>query len=230
MPDTGAPPRPTQHQRQGERSRREALTAAKTLLATRGYTGMTVSQLCKLSGLSPGSVYWHFGSKEGVLAAVVEQGVQELLAKVPKPSDFEGTPIERFDQITERIAQLVEEEPESLKLLLTLTLQEDGDEHVRRVVAEMRESALRSWEESLRPLLAPGGDEDDLRFVAAVALLGRAVADGALIRSVAEGDAPVIDIFRTFVTLLRAFAVHDPRDHRLDAVASRPSAPSKESA
>ncbi|MBF6619050.1 MAG: TetR/AcrR family transcriptional regulator [Patulibacter sp.] len=198
--------RPTPHQQQGERSRREALAAARTLLATRGYTGMTVSQLCKHSGLSPGSVYWHFGSKEGVLAAVVEQGVQELLAKVPKPSDFEGSPIERFDQITERIAQVVEEEPESLKLLLTLTLQEDGDEQVRRVVAEMRERALRSWEESLRPLLAPDGDADGLRLVEAVALLGRAVADGALIRSVAEGDGAVIDIFRTFVTLLRPFA------------------------
>ena len=206
MPRTDPAPGTNRHRQQGERSRQEALAAARTLLATRGYTGMTVSQLCKLSGLSPGSVYWHFGSKEGVLAAVVEQGVQELLAKVPKLSDFEGEPIERFAQINERIAQIVEEEPESLKLLLTLTLQEDGDEHVRRVVAEMRESALRSWEESLRPLLAPDGDEEGLRLVSAVALLGRAVADGALIRSVAEDDGAVIDIFRTFVTLLRPFA------------------------
>ncbi len=205
MRNAGDPTRPTQHQRQGERSRREVLDAARTLLATRGYTGMTVSQLCEQSGVSAGSIYWHFGSKEGVLAAVVEQGVQELLAQVPQPSDFDGEPIERFARLSERIGQLVQEQPEHLKLLLTLTLQEDGDEQVRRVVAEMRERALRSWEESLRPLLAPDGDADGLRLVAAVALLGRAVADGALIRSVAEDDGAVTDIFRTLVTLLRGF-------------------------
>jgi AcrR family transcriptional regulator len=203
-PPAQARPRPATGPDRGERSRRAALATARTLLATRGYSGMTMSRLCRESGLSPGSIYWHFGSKEGVLAAVVQQGVEELLAKVPHPAEFTGEPIERFAAVSERIAQVVEEEPESLKLLLVLTLQEDGDEQVRAVVHEMRERALRSWEETLRALLAPDGDAEGLRLVRALALLGRAVADGALIGHVADRDVAVSEVFRTFVVLLRA--------------------------
>src|SRR4051794_26827199 len=86
----------TRRQLQGERSRKELLEVAKGLLAERGYTGMTVSRLSQEAGLSASSIYWHFGSKDGVLAAVVEQGLKEFFATRPRAADFEGEPLERL--------------------------------------------------------------------------------------------------------------------------------------
>lgn len=47
---------------------------ASRLMATRGYDGTSISALAKSSGLPASSIYWHFGSKEGVLKAVMERG------------------------------------------------------------------------------------------------------------------------------------------------------------
>src|SRR6266496_2327682 len=49
------------------------LDAAERLVAERGYTAASISLISKASGLPASSIYWHFGSKEGLLAAVVER-------------------------------------------------------------------------------------------------------------------------------------------------------------
>jgi AcrR family transcriptional regulator len=195
----------TQRQIQGERSRKELLAVAKRLLAERGYTGMTVSRLSKAAGLSASSIYWHFGSKDGVLAAVVEQGLRDFFAARPKAADYEGEPIERFAQMLEESAAMIAEEPEYLRLLLILTLERhDGNEDARRVVDEMRASSLANFEAALEPILAPGGEAERLALVRDVAKLFRAAADGALIASLDEEDVSMVDVYRTLLTLLRA--------------------------
>ena len=56
-------------QQLGAESREKILDAAERLLSQRGYTGTTISQLSKDSGLPVASIYWHFNNKVGVLAA-----------------------------------------------------------------------------------------------------------------------------------------------------------------
>jgi AcrR family transcriptional regulator len=201
----------TRRQQQGARSRREILDVAKRLLAERGYTGMTVSRLSEMAGLSTSSIYWHFGSKDGVLAAVVEQGLQEFFAKRPRAADFDGEPLDRMAQMLKGSGAMLEAEPEYLRLLLILTLEHhEGGEEVRRVVSEMRESSLRNFEAALTPLVAPDGDEAGLRLVHELALLCRAVADGAFIASLDQEDVSMGDIYSTLVMLLRGLASNGP--------------------
>ncbi len=56
-----------------EASRQKILAAAIAVAAERGYEGTTISRVTQRSGLPASSVYWHFGDKDGLLAAVVDE-------------------------------------------------------------------------------------------------------------------------------------------------------------
>jgi AcrR family transcriptional regulator len=75
--------RPTKRQQQGEQSRELILDATERLMATRGYAATSISDIRNACGLPPSSIYWHFGSKEGVLAAVMERGADRFFAAIP---------------------------------------------------------------------------------------------------------------------------------------------------
>jgi AcrR family transcriptional regulator len=64
--------RRTQQQRREETERR-LIDAAMTLFAARGSRSVSLADVGRLAGYSSGIVSHHFGSKQGLLAAVVEQ-------------------------------------------------------------------------------------------------------------------------------------------------------------
>src|SRR5947209_10001175 len=59
-------------------ARRQAiLDAALHLFATRGLRGTSVEDICTASGASNGSVYHHFGSKEGIAAMLYATAIDD---------------------------------------------------------------------------------------------------------------------------------------------------------
>jgi len=84
-----APPQLTKKQQQGEQSRELILDATERLMATNGYAATSISDIRRACGLPPSSIYWHFGSKEGVLAAVMERGANRFFAAIPAWDDVE---------------------------------------------------------------------------------------------------------------------------------------------
>src|SRR6476620_6213468 len=81
---------PTKKQQQGEQSRALILDATERLMATRGYAATSISDIRKACGLPPRSLYWHFGSKEGVLAAVMQRGADRFFAAIPSSEDVQA--------------------------------------------------------------------------------------------------------------------------------------------
>jgi AcrR family transcriptional regulator len=60
--------------RRPSRSAPERLrAAAMELFAERGYAASGVSAICERAGVAKTALYWHFGSKEGLLAVVLEE-------------------------------------------------------------------------------------------------------------------------------------------------------------
>jgi AcrR family transcriptional regulator len=56
----------------------ELLTAAATLIAERGPQGFSLREVARRARVSEAAPYWHFPSKEALLAAVAEQGFVAL--------------------------------------------------------------------------------------------------------------------------------------------------------
>ena len=69
----------------GTRSRELVLDAAERLMAQKGYEAATVSALVDEAGVPASSIYHYFGSKEGVLLAVMERGAERFFERCRSP-------------------------------------------------------------------------------------------------------------------------------------------------
>ncbi|SFR26048.1 transcriptional regulator, TetR family [Lentzea waywayandensis] len=62
----------------GDESRRRILDAAEELFAERGFDRTSFVDIAKRSGISRGSIPWHFKNKDGLVMAVVERVVGRI--------------------------------------------------------------------------------------------------------------------------------------------------------
>jgi AcrR family transcriptional regulator len=58
------------------------LDAAKRLLAERGWRALTVSEICREAGVYRAAINYHFGSKDGLFAALLDSLIHEFAYRV----------------------------------------------------------------------------------------------------------------------------------------------------
>ncbi|MFG3437342.1 TetR/AcrR family transcriptional regulator [Nonomuraea sp. NPDC047897] len=81
----------TRREQTSQESRELILTAAAELFAEKGYRQTTFADVAARSGISRGSIPWHFGGKEGLLLAVLERSVDLIrLGLAEKPVGSQG--------------------------------------------------------------------------------------------------------------------------------------------
>ena len=78
--------------RRGVRSRELVLDAAEHVMAEHGYEATSIARVVEEAGIPISSVYHYFGSKEGILLAVMERGAERFFAEMPRPDRRTGTP------------------------------------------------------------------------------------------------------------------------------------------
>ncbi|HYZ69463.1 MAG TPA: TetR/AcrR family transcriptional regulator [Mycobacterium sp.] len=140
--------KPTKKQQQGAQSRELILNATERLMATRGYAATSINDIRKACGLPPSSIYWHFGSKEGVLAAVMERGANRFFAAIPASEDVES-------QLAV-VSVLQAQHPDFLRLFYMLSLERGTDPAVTAVIRRVRDTAIRGFRDAITALLPPG--------------------------------------------------------------------------
>src|SRR5262249_53241117 len=96
---------------QSDVSRERILEAATELFATRGYAGAGVDRLAERSGIAKTAIYYHFGNKEGLLAAVLERTATQWIDGILQASRQAGDPIERLERALLGMRAMLEERP-----------------------------------------------------------------------------------------------------------------------
>jgi AcrR family transcriptional regulator len=66
----------------GDRSRREILDAAARFMRTNGYRATSMRDIAAAVGIKAGSIYYHFASKDEIVAAVMNDGVDRVFDSV----------------------------------------------------------------------------------------------------------------------------------------------------
>lgn len=128
-------PRQGRHE-EGARTRERVLAAAAELIASQGYAATSIAKISKASGTNPASIYWAFGSKEGLLAGVMERAAEEFFRQIEAPEGADS-----WDALA-RLADAFAGGPEFLRLLLVLSLERrDGDPQVLEAARRVRTSA-----------------------------------------------------------------------------------------
>lgn len=141
---TNAGSRLTKKQQQGLQSREVILDTAEKLMGTRGYAATAISDICKACGLPASSLYWHFGSKEGVLAAVLQRGADQFFAAIPTWEKATATQEQLPERLLTITSGLLSERPEFLRLFYLLSL-EHNDEPVAGVLRQIRATAIQRF-------------------------------------------------------------------------------------
>jgi len=67
--------------------RQQILDAAMTLFAKEGYSHCSISMLAQHTGISKGLMYHYFKSKEQLLSAIIENGLDEIMHLLDPDSD-----------------------------------------------------------------------------------------------------------------------------------------------
>ena len=176
-------------QQQGEQSRELILDATERLMATRGYAATSISDIRKACGLPPSSIYWHFGSKEGVLAAAMQRGADRFFAAIPTSEDAET-------QLAV-LSTLQAQHPDFLRLFYMLSLERGNDPAVAAVVRRVRDTAIARFRDAITQLLpadAPPSKAD--RVVTELTALAVALSDGVFFADHLEPDTDVERMYR----------------------------------
>lgn len=185
------------------------LNAARDLIGEKGYDGMAISDLSAQSGLPASSIYYHFGNKLGVLAALLERTFEELHALFPSPSSFDDlAPLDRLEAWFSSACRSLDKRPDYLRLLVAMSvgLQKDS-ESVQSTVRRIRDYAHASWVDALTPVFAPNGGRENKALVKQLAVLGRALTDGLSVTNSFDGLSYSSQV-GPFVSLVRGLAEH----------------------
>jgi AcrR family transcriptional regulator len=189
--------------RRGVRSREVVLDAAERVMAEQGYDAASVSRIVQEAGIPISSVYHYFGSKEGVLLAVMERGAQRFFADLPLPEPTVGAPDEHLQAMASATIEALERHPNFLRLLIVFAAQppEAGDGQVHEVVGRVREMALQR----LRVQIAAAyGDDPGDATTDQLARFALATIDGAFIARQTDPGASLDRTLKPFAAAIGA--------------------------
>jgi AcrR family transcriptional regulator len=135
--------RPRASERRAQDTRRALLEVAAGLIADRGYRGTTVAGVVTRAGLSKGTFYWHFKSKEDLLVAVLEERIDRPLLELVEQLKSASAEQDMAPEASRTFLQLMEPERETILLEHEYRALAMRDRKLRKRYAE-RQGALRA--------------------------------------------------------------------------------------
>ena len=185
--------KPHQPADRGQATRDAVLDAAERLMSRKGYSGTGMAELIKESGVPSSSIYWHFSSKAGVLAAVMERGETAFLEAVvaAQADDSVTEPRERLRAVIAGSVRAVLDHPSFLRLYLAFTMGVEGEASVREQVRHVRARGIAGLRGNLADAYRAWGEERAGRVAGRLLPLALAFFDGTFISAQAgEVDDP----------------------------------------
>jgi AcrR family transcriptional regulator len=150
----------------GRRTRDALVIAARGVFEERGYDGTRMGDIAEAAGVSHGTVYTWFATKDAVLMAVVESLVDGLYASLSTPEVDDA--IARIDLANRRYLDAYREHA---RLLEVVEQAATTDETFRGVLAGLRAAHVERVAATIRHLQADGQARSDLEAHAASAAL-----------------------------------------------------------
>lgn len=190
----------------GAASREAILRAATALFSTRGYAATGILAIAAEAGVNSGSIYHAFGSKEGLLQAVLSACADSVFDRIENPVAADSaTPSDRL----RAAARILVDDPVFLRLFLLLALEKDGDSIVRAAVEEVRSRARSVVVAAIGSTL----EDVPMAYRSAVAdTIGRlalVLLDGLFVSQQLDSEAADLEQTLTLVTTLTDLALRN---------------------
>jgi AcrR family transcriptional regulator len=187
------------------RTRAQLLEAAARVYARRGFDGATLDEIADEAGFTKGAVYDHFGSKEKLLLALLDEHLAAQIGEQIALFDPSVEPAERPRAGADRWMQGLEEDPGPFRLFIEAWVHAQRDEELRARVA----AGMEAWRSTFRDFgrARSSGTKADVPDVLLdhVATLMLAIGTGlGMVELAAPGTVPRRLLGAAYVMVLRS--------------------------
>ncbi len=147
-------------------SREQLLKVAIDLFAAKGFRGTSIRDIANAMDMSISNIYHYFGSKEGLLLAILEDSSKMLLERLSQVAQLDIDPLERFKALLSTHIQLSSRFSREAKIfnLDEEHLSPEGVEANRRYQRAILDIYRHELETLRRLGVAPAGDAKVLAF------------------------------------------------------------------
>jgi AcrR family transcriptional regulator len=171
-------------------ARERILEAAFQVLKADGYSGMTTAKVAARSGQNKALIQYHFGSKQGLVAAVAREVstaiTEELVQGIGEPRDVRGLARGVIDGLTAINARDVG----LARLYFDLASWSSVEPEVGSIMAEMKARYRSTLREQLARVSDGPRSSDDAE-AAAVYMI--ACLEGLALEQLERGETPALD-------------------------------------
>lgn len=151
-----------------------------------GYAGLTVAKVAARAGESKALIGYHFGSKQGLVAAVGRQLAETITSRVLAEIEDTATVEDLTRGVAVAIEEISAEDPRIPRLYFDLAAVSVVDPDVRGTIQEIN----GVWREVLHERLGAASDGPNPRDIPAVALLIMAGVQGMALERVEREPGP----------------------------------------
>lgn len=182
----------TGRQQLGQQTRERVLDVAAGLILRGSVSAMSISDLVRLARVPASSIYWHFGNKEGLVAAVAAAAVERWLASLPDPETLPATGKARVLAGITGVTDALARDGQVVTLVTKVGVELGAGRHsalevVRSARAEVLEYGVRLF----APAFADLAPADARAAALRMAMLLMATADGIAVNAATQGRGAV---------------------------------------
>jgi AcrR family transcriptional regulator len=203
------------------RTRAQLLSAAARVYAHRGFDGATLDEVAEEAGFTKGAVYDHFGSKENLLFALLDEHLSAQIAEQIALFDPGKAAAERPRPGADRWMKELEEDPDAFRLFVEAWLHGQRDEELRSRVA----AGMEAWRATSRAFGRERGSDLDAEISEALldqvanVMLGLGIGLGMVELADPDSVSPRL-LGAMFVLLLGALESSEEARELLEAAAA----------
>jgi AcrR family transcriptional regulator len=187
------------------RTRAQLLEAAARVYARRGFESATLDEVAEEAGFTKGAVYDHFGSKENLLFALLDEHLSGQIAEQIALFDPTVETAERPRVGADRWMRELDEDPDAFRLFIEAWVRSQRDDTLREQVL----AGMGAWRETLagfgRARSEAGDIEVDEATLSRFATVMLALGIGMGIMRLSDPEAVAPDLLGSaYVMLIRA--------------------------
>jgi AcrR family transcriptional regulator len=144
--------------------RADLVRVSARLFREKGFDGTTVRDIANAVGMRSGSPFYHFKSKQEILAAVMEEGLVAGLAEVERISNSDLAPLEKFQALVRSHLETVLGEGQDFIPVLLYDWHALSAELQQQIIG-LKDRYDDVWQKSLHELKQAGLIHSDSRVV-----------------------------------------------------------------
>ena len=145
--------------RKAERTRQRIIEASAPLFNSKGFSGTTMTDILKATGLTKGGVYGNFAGKDEIALEAFEYNKDMLFRSLHEKVAEKSSPLEQLHAFFRSHGEIMQQFPGGCPLLNTAT--EADDTHP--VLKKRVKAALFIWINYLKRIIQQGIDKGEIK-------------------------------------------------------------------